>query len=225
MRNNSRGSLWRKWDLHIHTPASLRQEYGGNTDDAWDKFIHDLENLPSEFKVIGVNDYIFLDGYKKLLGAKLSGRLSNIELLLPVIELRIDKFVGTEGHWGRINLHVIFSDEIPADVIESQFINGLSSKYKLSPEYSELTKQWAAIPTLGSLEQLGNLIINSVPQERRNQFSTPVVEGFNNLNVSFESVLTILENPYFAGKYLLSIGKTEWASMKWNDHSIAEKKV
>jgi len=30
-KNLSRGSEWSKWDLHIHTPCSIVQEYGGNT--------------------------------------------------------------------------------------------------------------------------------------------------------------------------------------------------
>ena len=28
----SKGSEWRKWDLHVHTPASLDHKYGGNCD-------------------------------------------------------------------------------------------------------------------------------------------------------------------------------------------------
>jgi len=34
----SRGSEWRKWDLHVHTPSSLIQHYGGDTDEVWEKF-------------------------------------------------------------------------------------------------------------------------------------------------------------------------------------------
>ena len=43
-----RGSEWRKWDLHVHTPSSLIQHYGGDTDEVWEKFILDLESLQSE---------------------------------------------------------------------------------------------------------------------------------------------------------------------------------
>ncbi len=63
-----------------------------NTPENWERFISNLERLPSEIKVIGINDYIFIDGYKRVLNEKQKGRLSNIELILPVIELRIDKF-------------------------------------------------------------------------------------------------------------------------------------
>ena len=77
--NDERGSLWRKWDLHIHNPKSLVQNYGGDNQDVWERFISELENLPEEIKVIGINDYIFLDGYKVVRKAKLDGRLPNID--------------------------------------------------------------------------------------------------------------------------------------------------
>ncbi len=62
-KNNPAGSTWKKWDLHIHSPCSIVQNYGGNTDAAWEAFLADLEKLPTEFKAIGINDYIFIDGY------------------------------------------------------------------------------------------------------------------------------------------------------------------
>ena len=119
--NDPRGSIWRKWDLHVHTPASIFHNY--SDPDRWERFIQELEQLPPEFKVIGVNDYLFLDGYKYLLSEKNKGRLPNIELLLPVIELRIDKFGGTTGHLSRVNYHIIFSNEIEPEIIEQQFLH------------------------------------------------------------------------------------------------------
>ena len=40
----NRGSVWRKWDLHIHSPASIKQQYT-NTEEGWEKFINALGNL------------------------------------------------------------------------------------------------------------------------------------------------------------------------------------
>ncbi|WP_298193845.1 hypothetical protein [Metallibacterium sp.] len=55
--HNPAGSTWRKWDLHVHTPASIVQNHGGNTDEIWERFIADLEKLPLDFKVIGINGH------------------------------------------------------------------------------------------------------------------------------------------------------------------------
>ncbi len=53
--NYSIGSVWRKWDLHVHTPVSIENHYSGSSDDEkWKNFIDDLELLPDEIKVIGI---------------------------------------------------------------------------------------------------------------------------------------------------------------------------
>ena len=81
------GSTWRKWDLHVHTPSSVVHNYPGAEAEAWEAFLLDLEALPADFKVIGINDYIFIDGYERVRKAKLEqDRLKNIDLILPVIE-------------------------------------------------------------------------------------------------------------------------------------------
>jgi ABC-type cobalamin/Fe3+-siderophores transport system ATPase subunit len=225
--NDPRGSVWRKWDLHVHTPDSLVHHYGGAGADVWDKFIEALSKLPPEFKVLGINDYIFLDGYKKVLAAKAAGHLPNIDLLLPVIELRLDKFGGSKSGLSRVNYHVIFSDEIKPDIIESQFLSALCSRYILSPEFDSLrtSGKWAAVPTRQSIEELGRLIIDSVPAEERARYHSPAIEGFNNLCLNLSAIQEVLKSHYFAGKTLAAVGKTEWADIKWNDQSIADKKT
>ena len=127
-----KGSEWRKWDLHVHTPLSIFQNYGDNSSETWEKYISDLENLPPDFAVVGINDYMFLDGYEKLLKEQSeNGRLSNLKLF-PVVEFRIEKFAGVDfGSFKRINLHVIFSDEISVETIKSQFLDTLQQNYKI----------------------------------------------------------------------------------------------
>jgi ABC-type lipoprotein export system ATPase subunit len=219
-----RGSEWRKWDLHVHTPASIVHEYSGA--DPWSAFLSDLESLPPEFKVLGINDYLFLDGYRRILEERKKGRLKNIDLVLPVIELRLDKFGGSPGKLSRVNFHIIFSDEIDPDVIEQQFLNALTRSYQLTPQYAQaaLKKKWAALPTRKSIEDLGTLIIESVPPEEKAKFGSPLLEGFNNLCFSLEKIEEALKAHYFEKTFITAVGKTEWADIKWTDQSIAEKK-
>lgn len=220
----NRGSEWRIWDLHVHTPLSIENNYGcANDEEGWNKYITALEQLPSDIKVLGINDYLFIDGYKKVKEYKDSGRLSNIELLLPVVEFRLAKFCGHK-QFKRINFHVIFSNEVSADVIQYQFLNALSSNYTLS---TDCIQQWGGVVTMENLEDLGRRIINSVPEEQKHNYGSPLKEGFNNLNLELSQIITILNNApqYFKGKYLTAIGKTEWDEFKWDDTSIAEKKT
>jgi hypothetical protein len=196
-------------------------DYVAQGEDVWQKFISDLEKLPAEFKVLGINDYILIDGYARLIKEK--KRLQNIDLLLPVIELRLDKFCGTRGHFNKINFHVIFSESVSLDAIQSQFINALSNKYVLAPGH-DAEVQWCATPTRESLTDLGKKIIATSPAEKRDQFGPPLREGFNNLTLKLDDILEALDKPYFKDKYLTAVGKAEWGQMAWNDNSIAEKK-
>ncbi|MDR6674734.1 TrlF family AAA-like ATPase [Xanthomonas sp. 1678] len=224
------GSVWRKWDLHVHTPESFYQNYPGTKEEAWEAFLADLEALPPEFKVIGINDYVLVEGYERVLKEKREqGRLKNIDLILPVVELRLDKFGGTVSSvktgatWSRINLHVIF-DQVEAQFIREQFLSAISPHYNLIPGSSGEGK-WKRTISRDSIEALGQAIIDSVPADQYNKFGNALIEGFNNLSTSAESVYKALENDALTGKHVVAVGKTEWENLKWNDHTIAEKKT
>ena len=220
----SRGSEWRKWDLHIHTPASICHDYGGSNEETWEKFICDLEKLPKEFSVIGINDYLFLDGYEKVLEYKKKGRLKNIDLILPILEFRLKEFAGVDfGAYKRPNIHVIFADEtvLATDIIKSQFLATLDSKYILEKYGTEFQRTL----TKESLIELGNKIINTVPDEKKFQCKSPEEEGFYNLNLTLDQIQSPLKKDCFKGKYLLAIGKTEWSQISWKYASPANKKT
>lgn len=233
MSNLSVGSTWKKWDLHVHTPASIVHNYKGNPNEAWDAFLSDLEALPPEFKVIGINDYLFVDGYERVLKEKASGRLGNIDLILPVVELRLDKFAGvvkkdkdgsySKSDWNRINLHVIF-DALSPEVIRQQFLSALAPSYDLIPSAVEHRGRWNAVISRESVTELGKMIISSVPSDKRSAYGASLEEGFNNLCVSMDRVLDALDNHNLRDRFLIAVGKTEWDNMKWDDQSIAEKK-
>jgi ABC-type lipoprotein export system ATPase subunit len=130
-----RGAEWRKWDLHVHSPAS--HNFSGD----WPGFVIQLGN--SDCAVIGINDYFSVAGYKELL-AKLvdphegaNGNKAYREALaklkektlLPVVECRMTNVVlGKKNTSGaRINFHIIFSDGVNPDDIET-FIKSLKVK-------------------------------------------------------------------------------------------------
>ncbi len=210
------------------------QNYGGNNATAWEAFLADLENLSPEFKVIGINDYLFVDGYERVRKAKLEdGRLKNIDLILPVVEFRLDKFAGvvkkdehgkySQSDWNRINLHVIF-DQLDPEVIRQQFLNALAPCYDLIPDSTHFKGKWQAVITRDSVMQLGQMIIDAAPADKKADYAGPLQEGFNNLCVSLESIEQALVKHALTNRFLLAVGKTEWENMKWDDQSIAEKR-
>ncbi|MCA8008615.1 TrlF family AAA-like ATPase [Burkholderia cenocepacia] len=227
------GSTWKKWDLHVHTPDSFYHNYPGTYEEAWEAFLKDVESLPEEFKVIGINDYVLVDGYERVLKAKqVQGRLKNIDLILPVVELRLDKFGGVvqggkngnaPSSWSRINVHVIF-DQVDPEFIRQQFISAIAPSYRLLPGSTGEGK-WNLVISRQSIEALGAAIIESAPADKRGAYGSPLIEGFNNLNVSADGLRKALENEALKGKFIVAVGKTEWENLKWDDHSIAEKKT
>jgi ABC-type cobalamin/Fe3+-siderophores transport system ATPase subunit len=224
----NRGSEWKRWDLHVHTPFSHTSEYVGSTEDEkWESFIVGLENLPEDIKVIGINDYLFLNGYKKVLEFKQNGRLANIELLIPVVEFRLKEFVGNE-QLKKINYHVIFAEQniIDIDTIEAQFLSCFRSSCNLDTNDANGVT-WGGVVTKESLIDLGKHIYDATPIDKRENDNYFEI-GFNNLSYSLDKLRECLgeikePNTYLSGKYVKAIGKSEWEDFRWTG-SPADKK-
>jgi hypothetical protein len=85
----SRGSEWHRWEPHIHAPGTiLNNQFGGN--DPWGEYLETLEARNPRIEAIGVTDYFVTDSYETLLGHKAAGRLPEVALIFPNIELRLD---------------------------------------------------------------------------------------------------------------------------------------
>jgi hypothetical protein len=96
-----------------------------------------LESIP-DLAVIGITDYFSVDGYREVVEFKKAGRLPKVSLILPNVELRLDNLVyrtkdETEPP-RRLNLHVIFSDEISPGEIEEHFLRELRFNYIGKPQ-------------------------------------------------------------------------------------------
>lgn len=123
-----KGSEWRKWDLHIHAPSSaLNNQFEGSTEEEkWEKYINKLASL-KDIAVLGITDYFSIEGYKRVFEEKKRGKLDNIDLILPNIELRIIPVTQTAET--PINLHIIFSPEI-VDRLDTYFFSELEYEYQ-----------------------------------------------------------------------------------------------
>ncbi|MGW3789583.1 TrlF family AAA-like ATPase [Micromonospora arida] len=217
-----RGAEWRKWDLHVHTPDSLYQKYSGP--DPWDRFLTELQTLDPDVSVLGINDYWFLDGYKKVRAEFESGRFPNLDEVFPVIEVRTENFGGTDGKLRRINLHFVCDPGLSAEVLEAQLIAPLRPTYRLSD--GDPYESWSQIVTRESLEDLGRKIKSQVPAAELHRFSSDLVEGFNNVCVPFgDAINAVRQNTALVDRVLVAVGKTEWAALRWNDQSVATKKT
>ena len=100
--NAALGSIWKRWDLHVHTNDTIKEnEFTGD----WDKYIQIVENASNDISVIGATDYFRIEGYKKLKEEKATGKMANIDLIIPNIEFRLS----LRGRNGQMNIHLLIN--------------------------------------------------------------------------------------------------------------------
>lgn len=106
------GSVWRKWDLHIHTPASFHwngQKFSKMNDAEKQQSLKRIFEAieASDVSVFGIMDYWTFDGYIMLKEYIESNNLTLTKTVLPGMEIRVE--APTDY---RMNLHFIFSDNL-----------------------------------------------------------------------------------------------------------------
>lgn len=202
---NNRGSLWRKWDLHIHTPESLLNNQFGD----WDEYIEALEKL-EDVAVLGITDYYSIEGYKKIKAEKAAGKLSNIDCILPNIEMRLNYEVGGKTP----DLHIIFSEEVEIEHIEQKFLNEL--EIEMHNRSYRCNKD--------DLISLGKETNDELLDE-----TNALKEGYNQFKVDINNIKKILtkNNSIFKDKYLLVVPNSseDGASVlakhnSWSSHRV-----
>lgn len=109
----TRGSEWHRWEPHIHGPGTvLNNQFAGA--DPWEAYLSCLEACSPMIEALAVTDYYTTNTYEEVLRRKAAGRLSNIKLLFPNIELRLD----VAAKSGFVNLHLLVSPEDPKHIDE-----------------------------------------------------------------------------------------------------------
>ncbi len=107
------GSVWRKWDFHVHTPESFHwkgKRFGEMTDQECDDACRDLivRMNEADADAFVIMDYWTFDGYTKILAFMSAHPHIRLEkALFPGIELRCEAPTND-----RLNIHVVFSDQI-----------------------------------------------------------------------------------------------------------------
>ncbi len=234
-----RGSQWRKWDLHVHTPASVLNNQFGND---WDSYVKLLFNtaIQREIEVIGITDYFSIEGYKKIITeyinddnklatlfkdelSKDENYISKIKqiLLLPNIEFRLDKIVSSKKDGQqprRLNYHVIFSNEVSIADIEENFLEDLEFSYQGTTEHGLERRKLKKC----NLEALGQKLRSE--HQPFNQLSDYYV-GCMNAVVSESDICKILKKDrpqLFQNKYILVLAEEYWDLVDWDgqDHNV-----
>jgi energy-coupling factor transporter ATP-binding protein EcfA2 len=101
-----KGSEWRKWDLHLHSPGTKLND-GFRTEDGkeWEVYCKTLHE--SDVQVFGITDYFSADGYFATLKEFKARHAGSTKLLMPNIELRTGDVVNRAQE--EVNVHLIFN--------------------------------------------------------------------------------------------------------------------
>lgn len=194
----NKGSEWRKWDLHIHTPGTAKNDQFGSN--SWEDYLKKLESK-NDFSVIGITDYFSLDNYLKIKDFQDKGRLQN-KYLIPNVELRLLPVTDTNTP---INLHILFNPETATTTIEREFFRKLKFNYK-GAEYSCIK---------ADLIELGRIYKDNPSLDEIAAWK----EGIGQFNISFTDLKGILDGNILSGHYLIGVSNSKNDGISGIQHS------
>ena len=145
--NDREGSVWRKWDLHVHTKDTCKNDQFKSGD--FNSFCVTFfkKALENNISAIGVTDYFSIENYKKVIefvkniksidsnnefNEKDREKIKNI-FILPNVELRVIPSTHTKQ---LINIHCIFNPSYVSKLNDKFFTSILDSSdsYKMSQD-------------------------------------------------------------------------------------------
>ena len=102
--NDRFGSIWRRWDLHLHAPGTKLSNSFGEPDEATLKsYVQKLE--ASDVQVFGITDYFSFDTYFAVKEAYQAAYPNCKKLLIPNIEFRLTETVSKDAR--HVHTHVL----------------------------------------------------------------------------------------------------------------------
>jgi hypothetical protein len=106
--NDPRGSVWRKWDLHLHGPGTKKNDqYKATKIDVLDEYCDKLEQ--SDVAAFGITDYFSADSYLTFLNRFKARYPNSDKVFFPNIELCTSAVVNRASE--EVQLHLIFNPD------------------------------------------------------------------------------------------------------------------
>ena len=233
------GSVWRKWDMHIHTPMSaLNNQFNISSDDEinWNNYIHELftRAIANDIHAIGLTDYYSIDGYEKVKEIvsddkklkeifkeeinkedKYLDKIKEIALF-PNIELRLTLMViYNDSKQSKVEAHVLFDNQLSIDEIKENFLGKLTLKTEMTVSGGKEVSF-----TRRNLENLGKKI-----KSEQKEFSdkSDYEAGCNVAYVDFDELKELLRKN-FLHKSILLLVEDDITNISWKDQGHLVRK-
>lgn len=197
---SKKGSEWRRWDLHVHTKGTNKNDQFTSPD--FETFCSTMFRKAIDCKIaaIGITDYFSVNNYKKVLDF-----VTNIDrrteftdddkgiireiLLLPNVELRMLP-VTEQGRL--VNIHCIFN---PA------YVSSLENDFFGSIDYSIGGGRKVKMNRQGMID-LGKSLTSSLDDDAAYK------KGVENFVVTHDSLQELLGNPKFSENTIVAISNS-----------------
>ncbi|PKK95060.1 MAG: hypothetical protein CVV60_03255 [Tenericutes bacterium HGW-Tenericutes-5] len=233
------GSMWRKWDLHVHSPFSVLNngDLGNgfdkvNQNKILDKYVYELftKAINEKVEVIGITDYYLIEGYKsvkQILDDKI--RLSRIfatEIskdskfleyikkitLLPNIEFRLELGISKKTPLGLKNSKYQLHVIFSHEVEIQKIEDNFLHRLEYMTHVSDGKHDTYTI-TKENFESYGaNLLSKGIGGN-----GSPLFVGMNNAYVDIKDVIKFLDSIEFKDKHIVILAEEDQSNQNWND--------
>ena len=186
--DRTRGSLWHRWDPHIHAPGTaMNDQYAGA--DPWAEFFRRVDSQVPPIRVLGITDYYLIDTYEQTKAELAAGHMAGVEFIFPNVEIRLSIATSSES---AVNAHLLFSPEESDHVARIRgLMAGFTFKYA-----KDLFRCERA-----DLIRLGRRHDPTITDDR-----AALTAGVNQFKVSFEDLQQTWEtNDWFRNNCLVAV--------------------
>lgn len=123
--SNPKGSIWRRWDLHLHTPNTKLSNGYACEGNVWKKFVTELEG--SSVEAFGITDYFSADGYFNCIEQFNTFYPNSHKVFFPNIEFRLVEAIS--GPNSNPHIHVIFDNDSEkcSKILLTKFLSDLKT--------------------------------------------------------------------------------------------------
>lgn len=222
------GSLWRKWDLQIHSLFSILNNQFGNDTDAYVVALF-RKILEVELLVAGITDYFSIKGYRIVI----ERQLDNVFLLkhfdereaakiqavcfIPNIEFRLNILVNNR----RVNFHILLSEHLRPDTIENDFLHRLEFEFVADAGLPSETR----VLTENNLSLLGQRL-----KRQQKEFAkySDFFAGTMNVTVNSSDIIEQLssQRSIFEQAYLVAVpGDEDLSQINWSSQGHQTRKL
>ena len=216
MNNFLRGSEWRRWDLHVHTKGTNKNDQFKSED--FETFCEVLfrKAIDNDIAAIGITDYFSIDNYKKIKDylSKIDDETNFTEsekeqikniLILPNVELRMLPVTNKNR---LVNIHFIFNPE-------EDFIDYLDNNF-----FGKLECGNCLMNRRGIIEYGKSLLGNN----QKSDDAAAYKKGINEFHLEASQIKDVLEDKKIADNAVVVVcnSKTDGASAFQEHYDLFE---